>query len=134
MLCSFSQMDISLHQNSPTQHLSIPALFSIKSFTLLKHSLDLQAFHLYNDYKFTYRNLSNCFHVLAVPTLSLSINWVSIHKNKIAFVLINRFSISEIWDSKKYLHSTFSYFQLSLIFFFANTFLFTLQTTTLHIF
>ena len=124
MLCSFSQMEISLHRNTPTKHFSIPCLFSIKSFTLLKHSSDLQSFHLYNDCKFTYGNLSKCFHVLVGSTLSLCINWVSVHKNKITFVLINRFPISNIWDSKTYSHLTFSYFQLSLILFFANLFLF----------
>ena len=134
MLCSFSQMEISLHQNTPTKHLSIPGLFSIKSFTLLKHSSDLQAFHLYNNCKTTYRNLSKCFHVLVGSTLSLCINWVSIHKNKMTFLLFNRVSISEFWDSKTYLHLTFRYFQLSLILFFANLFFFTLQTTTLNIF
>ena len=134
MLWCFSQMEISLHQNTPTKHLSIPGLFSIKSFTLLKHSSDLQSFHLYNDCKFTYGNLSKCFHVLVGSTLSLCINWVSVHKNKMTFLLFNRFSISQFSDSKTYSHLTFSYFQLSLILFFANIFLFTLQTTSLHIF
>ena len=134
MLFSFSHMEISLHRNTPTKHISILALFSIKSFTLLKHSSDLEAFHLYNDCKFSYRNLWKFFHVLASPTLSLCINWVSVHKNKITFFLINRFLISEIWDSKTYSHLTFSHFQLSLILFFTNIFLFTLQTTELHIF
>ena len=134
MLFSFSHMEISLHQNTPTKHLSILALFSIKSFTLLKHSSDLQDFHLYNDCKFTYWNLSKCFHVLVGSTLSLCINWVFVHKNKMTFLLCNRFLIFEFWDSKTYLHLTFRYFQLSLILFFANLFFFTLQTMTLNIF
>ena len=107
---------------------------SIKSFTLLKHSSDLQAFHLYNNCKFTFWNLSKYFHVLVGSTLSLCINWVSIHKNKMTFILFNRFLVSQFWDSKTYLHLTFSYFQLSLILFFGNLFFFTLQTTTLNIF
>ena len=153
MLCSFSQMEISLHRNTPTKHLFIPGLFSIKSFTLLKHSSDLQAFHLYNDCKFSCQNLSKIFqhgnvykfsyrHLSSLswednnncPTLSLCINWVYVHKNKMTFLLFNRFSISQFSNSKTYSHLTFSYFQLSLILFFANIFLFTLQTTTLHIF
>ena len=141
MLCSFSQMEISLHPNSPTRHLSLPALFSIKYFTLLKHSPNLQAFHLYNDSKFSYENLWKWFQHGNVykfsyrnlsslswednnkcPTLSLCINWVSVHKNKITFVLTNRFLISEIWDSKTYSHLTFNYFQLSLILLFTKIF------------
>ena len=134
MICSFSQMDISLHRNTPTKHLSILSLFSTNPFTLLKHSSDLQAFHLYNNCKITYQNLSKCFHVLVGSTLSLCINWDPVHKNKMIFLLFNRFPISEFWDSKTYLHLTFRYFQLLLILFFANLFFFTLQTTTLNIF
>ena len=107
MIFSFSQMEISLHRNTPTKHLSILGLFSIKSFTLLKHSSSLQNY------------LLKCFHVLVDSTLSLCINWVSVHKNKMTFLLFNRFLISEFWHSKTYSHLTFSYFQHSLILFFA---------------
>ena len=133
MLFSFSRMEISLQPNSLTQHLSLPSLFSIKSFTLLKHSSDLEAFHLYNDCKFTYGNLSKCFHVLFGSTLSLCINWVSVHKNKMTFLLFNRFLVSQFWDSKTYSHLTFSYFQLSLILFFVNIFFHFANNETEHI-
>ena len=123
MLCSFSQMEISVHRNTPTKHLSIPGLFSIQSFTLLKHYSELKVFHLYNDCNLPTETYQ-MFPCLVGSTLSLCINWVSIHKNKITFILFNRFPISEFWDSKTYLHLTFRYFQLLLILFFANLFFF----------
>ena len=65
------------------------ALFNNKSFRLLKHSSNFEAFHLYNDCKFSYQNLWKCFHVLACPTLSLCIkSFCLTSMSKIAFSFI----------------------------------------------
>ena len=64
-------------------------LENIISNILLKHSLDLEAFHLYNDCIFSYQNVWKWFHLLACPTLSLCINnFCLTSMRKIAFSFI----------------------------------------------
>ena len=81
-------MDISLHPNSPTRHLSPFLLsddeeeeevrfkcFRVDSFVnaileniisniLLIHSLDLEAFHPYDDWKFSCQNVWKCVWII----------------------------------------------------------------------
>ena len=67
----------------------IERLENIISNILLKHSLDLEAFHLYDNFQFSHQNVQKWFHLLACPTMSLCIkNFCLTSMRKIAFSFI----------------------------------------------